>query len=71
MAQVLLFFSDRLEKLSIGVLPANQTVEGFFRGDSIPVNKSLARIVNQLHISETLVVEECQKSLHIMERIQY
>lgn len=46
-------FSDRLEILSRGVLPANQTVEGFYRGDSIPVNKSLARIVNQLHISET------------------
>ena len=46
-------FSDRLEILSRGVLPANQTVEGFYRGDSVPVNKSLARIVNQLHISET------------------
>lgn len=46
-------FSDRSEILSIGVLPANKTEEGFYRGDSIPVNKSLARIVNQLHISET------------------
>ena len=46
-------FSDRSEILSIGVLLANKTVEGFYRGDGIPVNKSLARIVNQLHISET------------------
>ena len=46
-------FSDRPEILSIGVLLANKTEEGFYRGDSIPVNKSLARIVNQLHISET------------------
>ena len=45
-------FSDRLEILSRGILPATQTVEGFYRGDSVPVNKSLARIVNQLHISE-------------------
>ena len=46
-------YSDRIEILSRGVLPANQTVDGFYRGDSVPVNKSLARIVNQLHISET------------------
>ena len=46
-------FSDRSEILSIGVLLANKTEEGFYRADSIPVNKSLARIVNQLHISET------------------
>ena len=42
-------FSDRSEILSIGVLLANKTEEGFYRGDSIPVNKSLAKIVNQFY----------------------
>ena len=42
-------FSDRSEILSIGVLPANKTEEGFYSGDSIPVNKSLAKIVNQFY----------------------
>lgn len=46
-------YSDRLEILSRGSLPPDQTEEGFFRGDSVPVNKSLAKIINQLHISET------------------
>ena len=43
------YVSDRSEILSIGVLPANKTVEGFYRGVSIPVNKSLAKIVNQFY----------------------
>ena len=42
-------FSDRSEILSIGVLLANKTVEGFYRGDSIPMNKSLTKIVNQFY----------------------
>ena len=42
-------FSDRSEILSIGVLPANKTEEGFYRGYSIPANKSLAKIVNQFY----------------------
>ena len=42
-------FSDRSEILSIEVLPANKTEEGFYRGVSIPVNKSLAKIVNQFY----------------------
>lgn len=46
-------YSDRLEILSRGPLPPEQTVLGFYRGDSVPVNKSLAKIINQLHISET------------------
>lgn len=46
-------YSDRLEILSRGPLPPEQTVVGFYRGDSIPVNKGLAKIINQLHISET------------------
>ena len=40
-------FSDRPEILSIGVLLANKTKEGFYSGDSIPMNKILAKIVNQ------------------------
>ena len=40
-------FSDRSEILSIGVLLANKTKEGFYSGDSIPMNKILAKIVNQ------------------------
>jgi len=46
-------YSDRLEILSRGALPPAQTVVGFYRGDSVPVNASLAKIINQLHISET------------------
>lgn len=42
-------FSDRSEILSIGVLLANKTVEGFYRGVSVPANKSLAKIVNQFY----------------------
>ena len=42
-------FSDRSEILSIGVLPANKTEEEFYRGDSIPAIKSLAKIVNQFY----------------------
>ena len=42
-------FSDRSEILSIGVLLANKTEEGFYSGDSIPMNKSLAKIVNQFY----------------------
>ena len=42
-------FSDRSEILSIGVLLANKTEEGFYKGDSIPMNKILAKIVNQFY----------------------
>ena len=42
-------FSDRSEILSIGVLLANKTVKGFYRGVSVPANKSLAKIVNQFY----------------------
>ena len=45
-------FSDRIEILSRGVLAPEQTIEGFFRGESIPVNKKLSEIFLQLHISE-------------------
>ena len=43
-------FSDRIEILSRGSLAPEQTMEGFFAGESVPVNKKLSEI--QLHISE-------------------
>lgn len=45
-------FSDRIEILSRGSLAPEQTLEGFFAGESIPVNKKLSEIFLQLHISE-------------------
>ena len=45
-------FSDRIEILSRGTLPPAQTMEGFFLGESIPVNEKLSEIFLQLHISE-------------------
>lgn len=45
-------FSDRIEILSRGTLAPGQTMEGFFLGESIPVNEKLSEIFLQLHISE-------------------
>ena len=45
-------FLDRLEILSRGSLPPSQTLEGFYSGESIPVNEKLSEIFLQLHISE-------------------
>lgn len=45
-------YSDRIEVLSRGTLAPEQTVEGFFAGESVPVNKALAERVLQLYISE-------------------
>ena len=45
-------FSDRIEILSRGAIPAGQTLDGFFAGESVPVNKKLSEIFLQLHISE-------------------
>lgn len=45
-------FSDRIEILSRGSLAPEQTMEGFFAGESIPVNRKLSEIFLQLHISE-------------------
>ena len=45
-------FSDRIEILSRGVLPPGQTKEGFYLGESVPVNEKLSEIFLQLHISE-------------------
>ncbi len=45
-------FSNRIEILSRGSLAPEQTMEGFFAGESVPVNKKLSEIFLQLHISE-------------------
>ena len=45
-------FSDRIEILSRGAIPAGQTLDGFFAGESVPVNQKLSEIFLQLHISE-------------------
>lgn len=45
-------FANRIEILSRGPLPPAQTMEGFFCGESIPVNGKLSEIFLQLHISE-------------------
>ncbi len=45
-------FSNRIEILSRGTLAPTQTIEGFFSGESIPVNEELSNIFLQLHISE-------------------
>ena len=45
-------YSDRIEILSRGSLAPAQTMEGFFAGESIPVNRKLSEIFLQLHISE-------------------
>ena len=45
-------YSDRIEILSRGTMAPNQTMEGFFKGHSIPVNRRLSEIFLQLHISE-------------------
>ena len=45
-------YSDHFEILSHGALPPGQTLQGFFDGVSVPVNRELSDIFLQLHISE-------------------
>lgn len=45
-------FSNRIEILSRGTIAPAQTMEGFFLGESVPVNNKLSEIFLQLHISE-------------------
>ena len=45
-------YSDRIEIMSRGTLAPKQTLEGFYLGRSIPVNRKLSEIFIQLHISE-------------------
>lgn len=51
-APMISVFSDRIEIVSHGGMPDNQTFEGFFEGLSRPVNEELATIFLQLRISE-------------------
>ena len=41
-----------MKQLSRGTLAPKQTLEGFFLGESVPVNRCLSDIFLQLHISE-------------------
>lgn len=45
-------FSDRIEILSRGTIPPAQKMEGFYLGESVPVNEKLSEIFLQLHLSE-------------------
>ena len=45
-------YSDRIEILSRGTLPPGQTLDGFYAGESVPVNQRLSDMFLQLHISE-------------------
>ena len=45
-------FHNRIEILSRGSIAPAQTIEGFFQGQSVPVNEKLSEIFLQLHISE-------------------
>ena len=51
-APMITVYSNRIEILSRGTLDLRQTKEGFFRGESVPINKKLSDIFLQLHISE-------------------
>ncbi|MBR2401319.1 MAG: hypothetical protein IKB01_00930, partial [Lachnospiraceae bacterium] len=51
-APMITVFSDRIEILSRGTISTGQTMEGFFAGESVPVNQKLSDIFLQLHISE-------------------
>ncbi|MDY5727165.1 MAG: putative DNA binding domain-containing protein [Erysipelotrichaceae bacterium] len=51
-APMITVFSDRIEILSRGSLAPSQTIEGFYLGESVPVNQKLSDIFLQLHISE-------------------
>ena len=45
-------FSNRIEIMSRGTIPKGQTLKGFFKGESVPVNMELSNIFMQLNISE-------------------
>ena len=50
-------FSDRIEILSRGILPPEKTLEGFFRGESVPVNKKLSEIRNNPNITKPQIAQ--------------
>lgn len=45
-------FSDRIEILSRGTIAPAQTLEGFYLGDSVPVNEKLSEIFAPQRISD-------------------
>ena len=47
-------YDDRLEILSHGGLPFKQTKEKFLRGISVPRNRGLMRVFQDLEISESI-----------------
>ena len=51
-APMITVFSDRIEILSRGKMPPGQTMDGFYAGESVPVNQKLSDMFLQLHISE-------------------
>lgn len=51
-APMITVYSNRVEILSRGTLDSKQTIDGFYMGESIPVNQKLSDIFLQLHISE-------------------
>lgn len=46
------FYNDRIEILSRGELAPLQTMNGFYKGHSVPVNDKLSEMFLQLHIRE-------------------
>lgn len=51
-APMIIFFDDRVEITSFSSLAPNQTLEGFYKGHSIPVNEELSAIFLATHLSE-------------------
>jgi len=51
-APMITVYSNKIEILSRGYLAPGQTIDGFFAGESVPVNQKLSDIFLQLHISE-------------------
>ncbi len=51
-APMITFFDDRIEIISFSALAPNQTIEGFYKGHSIPVNEELSSIFLATHLSE-------------------
>lgn len=51
-APMITVYSNRIEILSRGTLAPKQTINGFYLGESVPVNRKLSDIFLQLHISE-------------------
>ncbi len=49
-------FSDRIEILSRGTIAPAQTIEGFYLGESVPVNEKLSEIFAQLRISDIATI---------------